>query len=251
MLVEFCLPVYNEEKILRENALKLLNFCAGKNYNFQWRICLLNNGSRDKTDEIGKELEKESGGKIKLVNILNRGKGNALKTYCLQGAADILVYMDIDLAVSLDNLDDLLAPVIKNEADLVIGSRLLPDSKIKRSIFRELSSQGYNMLSRLILEHKFSDLQCGFKAVRGEVFKKYSNYILDTKWFFDTELVYTFYFFKKRIKEIPVDWEEERYDRRKSKVRLFQDSFVFVKNLINLRWRFKKLKITPPETSPY
>lgn len=242
MFVEFCLPVYNEKKILKENALKLLNFCAGKNYNFPWRICLLNNGSRDKTDEIGKELEKESGGKIKLVNILKRGKGNALKTYWLGSLADIFVYMDIDLAASLNNLDDLIAPLINNEADLVIGSRLLPDSKIKRSIFRELSSQGYNMLSRLILGHKFSDLQCGFKAVRSEIFKKYAGYILDTKWFFDTELVYAFYFFKKRVKEIPVDWEEERYDRRKSKVKVFRDGARFIINLVKLKWRFSNLK---------
>jgi glycosyltransferase involved in cell wall biosynthesis len=242
MLVELCFPVHNEGKILRENALILLNFLAGKNYNFQWAIYLLNNGSKDKTEEIGRKLEKENRGKIKLINIPGKGRGIALKTYWLQSSADILVYMDIDLAASLDNLGDLLAPLLENKADLVIGSRLLPDSKIKRSFFRELSSQGYNIFSRLILGHKFSDLQCGFKAVNARIFKKYAGYISDKKWFFDTELVYAFYFFKKRIKEIPVDWQEERYNQRKSKVRMFRDSIKFIINLIKLKRRYRFLR---------
>lgn len=242
MKIEFCLPAHNEEKLIKENVIKLYNFCFEKKYEFAWRIIILNNGSQDKTEEYADELAREHQGKIAVKNITEPGRGRALKKYWLQGEADILVYMDVDLAASLDNIADLLNPLIENKADLVIGSRLLPASRIKRNFLREFSSQGYNFLSRAMLGHNLSDLQCGFKAVKTAVFKQYAKYILDDKWFFDTELVYTFYFFKKRIIEIPVEWEEERYDQRKSKVRLIRDSIGFVINLLKLKWRFKKVK---------
>lgn len=242
MKIEFCLPTHNEEKIIRENVVKLYNFCLNKNYNFLWRIIILDNGSKDKTEEYANELAKKYQDKILVKNIMETGRGRALKKYWLRSEADILAYMDVDLAASLDSLDDLLNPLIDNKADLVIGSRLLPGSKIKRNFLRELSSQSYNFLSRLILGHNFSDLQCGFKAVRTEVFKQYAGHILDNKWFFDTELFYILYFFKKRIIEIPVEWEEERYDQRKSKVKLLRDSFKFIVNLLKLRWRYREVK---------
>ena len=126
---------------------------------------------------------------------------------------------------------------IKNKADLTIGSRLLPESKIERSFIRELSSQSYNFLSRVILNHNFSDLQCGFKAIKNKTFKKISPHIKGDKWFFDTELVAFTNYFKFRVKEIPVNWSENRYDERKSKVNLLKDSIKFFINLIKLKIR--------------
>lgn len=239
MFIEFCLPVHNEEKILEPNILRLYNFCINKNYKFDWRIIIINNGSSDNTKIIAEKVSQNYNNKIKIESILKPGKGRALKTYWKNSQADILVYMDIDLAVSLDNIDDLINPIINNEVDLVIGSRLLSNSKVKRSFFRELSSRIYNSLSRKILGHKFYDMQCGFKAIRIKELKEYSNYIIDNNFFFDTELVFCFYYYGARIKEIPVDWEEERYDQRQSKLNVFKSSFSFVKNLFNLRKRFR------------
>jgi len=245
MLIEFCLPVHNEEDILEPNILRLYNYCNNKNYKFNWNIIIINNGSTDKTSEIAKTIAKKYD-KIKAINILQPGKGGALKKYWNISRADILAYMDIDLAVSLDNVNDLINPILKNKADLVIGSRLLPESKIKRSLGRELSSRLYNFLSRLILNHNFSDMQCGFKAIKAVPLKEKNKYILDNEWFFDTELVYYFYHFNACVKEIPVDWQEERYDLRKSKLNIFKNGIKFIINLIKLKKRIKKLKPNPP-----
>ncbi len=239
MLIEFCLPVHNEETILKSSIARLFSYCKNKNYNFDWKIIIINNGSSDRTNEIAKKITKKYSNKIKLINIPKSGKGRALKSYWNKTSADVLVYMDIDLAVSLDNIDNLINPIIENKADLVIGSRLLPNSKVERSIARELSSKIYNLLSRFILGHHFSDMQCGFKAIKTKTLKKYSNYIRDNEWFFDTELVFYFYHFNARVKEIPVDWQEERYNLRKSKLNVFKHGINFIINLINLRRRVK------------
>jgi len=238
ILVEFCLPVYNEENILKENTLKLLQFFKQQKYNFAWQIIILNNGSTDNSKLIGQELVNHQ---IKIIDYEESGKGRAIKQYGLVSRADWLFYMDIDLAVSLENINDLIKQLIINQYDIIMGSRLLPRSKVDRSLARGLSSKIYNFLSRIILDHKFTDLQCGFKAIRTEVFKKIIPLINDNNWFFDTELIYLAYRQNYRLKEIPVNWSENRYQQRKSKIRLFQDGFSFLIKLLKLKLRLVKL----------
>lgn len=240
MLIEFCLPVYNEEKILKENVLKLLAYCEQQNFNFTWVIVIINNGSTDRSKEVAEKLKSE---KIRVVNLDKAGKGGAIKHRILLSEADIIAYMDIDLAVSLDNIPDLINSIMAEDYQLVIGSRLLPDSKTERSFARSLSSIIYNMLSRIILKHNFSDLQCGFKAMKTPVFKKITSLIKDDKWFFDTELIVYAVKYGYKIKEIPVNWEENRYDKRASKVRVVRNSFLFFFNLIKLKFRLIFIRI--------
>lgn len=242
MFIEFCLPIYNEEKILKNNVLELLNYCNKQNFDFDWQIAIINNSSIDNSEKICQELSNKHPQKIKIENIKQPGKGRALKLYWQKSKADVIAYMDIDLAVSLDNISDLINSITKEGYDLIIGSRLLPDSKINRSFLRELSSQGYNFLSKIILRHNFSDLQCGFKAIKTDAFKKIAPYIKDNKWFFDTELIVFANYFGYKIKEIPVNWQENRYDQRKSKVNIVKDSIKFIKNLIKLKIRLLSIK---------
>ena len=56
MLIEFCLPVYNEEKILEANALKLLNYCQAKKFSFAWSIVFIVNGSTDNSLAICRKI---------------------------------------------------------------------------------------------------------------------------------------------------------------------------------------------------
>ncbi|MCK4554758.1 glycosyltransferase [Candidatus Parcubacteria bacterium] len=239
MLIEFCLPVYNEEKILKNNILQLLRYLEQQQFSFFWKIIILNNGSTDSTNKICRELASE---KIKTKYIKNSGKGRAIKAYGLKSQADILVYMDIDLAVSLYNIPCLIKPIIQEEFDLVIGSRLLPNSKTARSFLRSFSSKVYNLLSKIILRHNLSDLQCGFKAIKVNKFKQLIPYIQNNKWFFDTELIAFANHFGCKIKEIPVDWQENRYEARKSKINLVSDSIKFMINLIKLKQRILSLQ---------
>lgn len=243
MLIDICLPIYNEEKILTANVLKLLTYLQTAGFfkslapSHAWQITLIINGSYDRSSLIANDLQQKYPGKIKIKEFKESGKGRALKEYFLISTAEILVYMDSDLAVALDNLPALLEPILKNEADLVIGSRLLKASKTDRSSIRNLTSQIYNFLARMILRHNFSDSQCGFKAFRKEVFVSVIPQLQDKHWFFDTELLVFSKILKWRIKEIPVDWKEERYQARKSKINFFRDGFRFFYFLLKLKGR--------------
>lgn len=244
MLIEFLLPVYNEERILARNISMVKEYLSGQKFPFDWKIVVANNGSTDESSLICKKMACE---KISVINIPQAGKGRAIKTYGLNSDSDIFVYMDIDLAVSLDNLSRLISPVISGDSDLSLGSRLMTGSETDRSFLRSLSSVIYNHLSRLILRHDLTDLQCGFKAIRTDIFKKIAPMIESDHFFFDTELIAYALLCDCRIAEIPVSWKENRYDQRESKVKVMQDSAKFAISLFKLK---KKLSSAARKSNP-
>lgn len=241
MQVEFCLPVKNEEQILAANVGRLYNYLLTWQPSFSWRLVILVNGSQDASATISANLS-QNNSRIKWEESDASGKGQALKSYFLNSPADILVFMDIDLAVSLDNLDKLIQPLLSDQADLTLGSRLLATAQTDRSFFRSFVSRAYNQLSRLLLGHGFSDLQCGFKAIKKSLFLSLAYRLRDPAWFFDTELVIWSKYVGARIKELPVNWQENRYDKRKSKIRVMTDVWPFIVNLCCLRQAVKSAR---------
>ena len=115
MLVDFCLPVKNEEKILSANILKLKEFLAGRPWLFAWHLLIVVNGSSDRSAELAAELTRDDPGLIDFLVLPAAGKGRAVKAGWQASPADILVFKDIDLAVALENLPDLLAPILNSE----------------------------------------------------------------------------------------------------------------------------------------
>ncbi len=239
MLIHFIIPAYNEEKILENSTTKLLNFLKNQTYTFDWKLVLLINGSSDKSEEIAIRMSESYKEIIPLI-LKEKGKGNALKTVLDKEMADFSFYMDVDLAVSLENINDIIKGWKEDDYGLFIGSRLKKGAITDRSFFRELSSRAYILISKTIIDHHISDLQCGFKGIKKETWKKLSPFIKDNGWFFDTELLLWASILNLKIKEIPVNWSENRYEKRKSKVRLFRDSLDFSKKLLKLKKEIKK-----------
>ena len=250
MKIEFCLPVYNEEKIIADSIQKLYSFLMSQDFAFEWKIVVVINGSSDSSLAIAQGFSEKFPGKISVENFARPGRGQALKSYWLKSPADIFVYMDIDLAVSLECIPPLIHPLLNNSHQVAVGSRLLPDSQIARSFIREFSSRIYNFLARLIMGHRLSDMQCGFKAITRPAFLKIAPYLNDNHWFLDTEIIIISRAAGYHIKEIAVNWQENRYDKRKTKVKLIRDSWKMFKKLIKLRTRLPKitqnLKNIPP-----
>lgn len=242
IIFDFCLPAYNEEGIIEDSVRKVVKYLQLKNRDFIWRVVILNNGSSDGTLLIARSLQDEFPGEIVVFSLEEAGRGRALKEYWRHSDADYLMYMDIDLAVSLDYLNGLIDILMDGSGDVVFGSRLSLHSKTDRSFFREFISRSYNALSKVILRHSFSDLQCGFKGVNKKAFCQIFPYLKDNAWFFDTELLLFAKHLKLKVKELPVAWEEKRYQNRKSTVKIFRDSKLFIKNLLALRSRIRKSK---------
>jgi glycosyltransferase involved in cell wall biosynthesis len=239
MKVDFCIPIYNEKKILEKSVNFLSLYLDKLKLPYDWQIVIIDNGSKDGSGELSKKLENK---KVRLYSVKNPGRGRAIREYWKISDAEIVSYMDVDLAVNLKHVPELIDPILKGFADFSIGSRLLPTSVIERNIFREAISRTCNVLYRSMFYDNVSDTQCGFKAARKKDFDRISEYFFDNKWFFDTELITYMKHFGYRLKEVPVEWSENRFDKRGSKVKIFADSYRHFRNFLKLRKNMKKLK---------
>ncbi len=242
MRVDFCLPIKDEADILEKNILQLILYLESKNFSFTWKIIGVINGSNDNSELILANLKEKLPTKIDYLNIQEPGKGRAIRTGWYNSEADILAFMDADLAVSLEALNSLIEPILNKEADLVIGSRFVPGASASRSWRRGLISKSYILLSQFILHHKILDIQCGFKAISKDSFRKLDNLLTDDNWFFDTELVVLAKRMGLRVREIAVTWTENRVGSKKSNIRIISDSWRFLKCLLVFRRRLKTLK---------
>ncbi len=247
MLIDICLPVKNEANLLEHNLAQIFlflqqqSFLAKKN-KIIWQISVIVNDSSDNSWQIcNQQILKYPG--LFSCQLLNKpGKGRAIKTIWRNSSADVLIFMDADLAVSLEALDDLIVPIIDKKADLVIGSRFLKDSVVARSWQRSLISKSYLQLSRIFLQHKQTDMQCGFKAISKDFFNKIEKFLVDNYWFFDTELIMLTNKFGGRIVEISVNWQEPKKNQQKSKIKIFKDSYIFFIKLVQFKKYLKNIK---------
>lgn len=186
--VEIVLPVYNEEAELEEHTLRLRDFLKRQLDDFLWQITIADNASTDDTSDIGQNLSQKYP-EINFLRLEEKGRGRAVKRAWQEGDADIAAYMDIDLSTDLKHFPPLIKS-LTNGYDIAIGSRLLPKSVVKgRTLKREIISRCYNLLIKFLFWARFSDAQCGFKAVNKRVIKEILPKVQDNEWFFDTELL--------------------------------------------------------------
>ncbi len=204
--VDIIIPVYNEQSCLERNVLQLYHYLT-KVADFSWDIVIADNASTDKTPQIARDLI-SAHKSISYAWLPIKGRGLALRNTFLQSNADVVCYMDADLSTNLIYLK-LLIEGIACGFDIAIGSRLLQASRIKRRLKREIFSRIYNSMIKCLFFNKFSDAQCGFKALRTEVAKKLIPLVENNNWFFDTEILLLAEYNKFRIFEVPVEWTED------------------------------------------
>jgi glycosyltransferase involved in cell wall biosynthesis len=231
--VSVVLPAYNEATTLEaavEKATQTLNEFARS-----YEIIIAEDGSTDGTDKLAAALAE----KYPFVKHIHRekrlGRGAALKNAFKQSSGEVLVYMDLDLATDMKHLKTLVDAVKIEGYDFATGSRLLSESKVKRSGARHLVSKTYNFMVRALLGSEVKDHQCGFKAFRREPLMQLIDEVGANHWFWDTEVLVRAYRRGYKIKEIPVSWK----GGRETKVRLLQDSLNMGWQILSLWWHLK------------
>src|SRR4051794_5488267 len=205
--VEIVVPVYNEAAGLERSIRRLHRFLLD-GFPFSWRIVIADNASTDATPEIARRLAAQLDA-VGYVRLEAKGRGRALRAAWSTSPARVVAYMDVDLSTDLRGLLPLVAPLLSGHSDLAIGTRLAHGSRVVRGPKRELISRSYNRLLHTVLRAKFSDAQCGFKAVRADVLTGLLHDVRDEGWFFDTELLVLAQRRGLRIHEVPVDWIDD------------------------------------------
>jgi len=156
------IPAYNEEKNIGSVIVKLNKFYDS--------IIVCNDGSTDMTKEIAEKM-----GVIVINHPKNLGYGSAIRSLFLKAkdiATDVLITFDADGQHSVDDIKNVLEPILKNEADVVIGSRFLNDNNKEIPKYRKAGIRIITKLANTSLDKEISDSQSGFRA--------YNNNVLST-----------------------------------------------------------------------
>ena len=127
-----------------------------------------------------------------------------------------------------------LVQSIRDGYDFATGSRMLPESNVRRPFKRGLASKGFNFLTCLMLGSKLYDHQCGFKSFRRSSFFAIMDKVKDMHWFWDTELFVRAQRAGYRVKEFPVDWTHGGA----TKVNLIKDVFGMGSQIFRLWYEF-------------
>jgi len=231
--VTIVIPVFNEERCLRDNMARLHRFLLAWKPR-DWEIVIANNGSTDQTLAIARALSSELPG-IRTLHLDQKGRGRALKEAWLKSDAEVLTYMDADLSTDLNAFPGLVEAVSARRYDLAVGSRLLQPELTARCWKREVTSRTYNALVRALLGTGLSDAQCGFKAITRSAAQSLLPLVADNDWFFDTELLALAERQGYRICDLPVPWLE----RNDSHVKILSTAIKDLSGLFRLRRRFR------------
>ncbi|CAN5766617.1 bifunctional glycosyltransferase family 2/GtrA family protein [soil metagenome] len=206
-VLDVVVPVYNEQGALADSVRRLHRHLA-EQFPFTFRITIADNASVDATPAVAAGLAAEFA-EVRVCRLEQKGRGRALHTVWTASDAPVLAYMDVDLSTDLAALLPLVAPLISGHSDIAIGTRLGRGSRVVRGAKREVISRCYNLILRSTLAARFSDAQCGFKAIRADVAQGLLPHVADTGWFFDTELLVLAERSGLRIHEVPVDWIDD------------------------------------------
>ncbi|MCW2511126.1 MAG: glycosyl transferase [Mycobacterium sp.] len=206
-VLDVVIPVYNEQAALADSVHRLHRYLKDS-FPYPVRITIADNASVDDTPRIAAELAAELDD-VRAVRLEQKGRGRALHEVWSHSDAMVLAYMDVDLSTDLAAVAPLVAPLISGHSDLSIGTRLGRGSRVVRGPKREIISRCYNFILKSTLQARFSDAQCGFKAIRADVAHQLLPHVADTGWFFDTELLVLAERSGLRIHEVPVDWVDD------------------------------------------
>ena len=154
------LPAYNEEKNIASIILKLKNKVD--------TIIVCDDGSTDLTGKIAKEL-----GVIVIEHEKNLGYGGSIQSIFLKAKemnADILVTFDADGQHDIEDIQKVIDPILKKEADIVIGSRFIKENiKSKVPGYRKIGIQAITKLTNISINENLTDSQSGFRAYNNKV----------------------------------------------------------------------------------
>ena len=166
-------PAYNEEENILRTYQKVMNYNQTHKKNYD--IFVINDGSQDATQKI---LEENHIPHTNLVT--NLGIGGAVQTgyqYALEKNYDIAIQFDGDGQHDISYVEKLIDPIIKEEADLVIGSRFLKkhSSDFQSTYIRRFGIHFISFLIRCCTGEKIMDTTSGFRAVNRPIMQMFAN----------------------------------------------------------------------------
>ncbi len=209
LFLSVIIPAYKAEKIIQKSLKRVKDVLDDTRYPYEI-ICVVD-GRVDNTFEKAEKVAKKYRRKIKVVGYNNNlGKGHAVKYGMAQSKGDIIGFIDAGFDINPNSLSLLLEHFEWYRADIIVGSKRHPVSKVVYPWQRRILSFGYQILVRILFGLNIRDTQVGLKFFRRKVLEKTLPRLLVKAWAFDVEmLAVANYLGFRRIYEAPIELKME------------------------------------------
>jgi glycosyltransferase involved in cell wall biosynthesis len=203
--VSIVIPVYNEEGILRGSVLELEEKL--RRFGWSYELLLCENGSRDRTVEIGKDLEAEHD-EVRMLSVGQPNYGLAMRQGILEARGRYVICDEIDL-LDTEFYARAMALLERSDTDLVVGSKAMVGSNDQRPLFRRAATRVYNGMLRAVCHYPGTDTH-GLKAFRREALLDTARRCILDRDVFASEFVIRAHREGKKVVEIPFAVREKR-----------------------------------------
>jgi glycosyltransferase involved in cell wall biosynthesis len=202
------IPAYNEESTLAGVVQRVLSIPH------LLEIVIVDDCSKDQTGPIAEELARLNPQVRVVRQASNGGKTEALKAGFALTTGDIVIVQDADLEYDPAEIAEVIGPILAGEADVVYGSRFLVRKAARVLYFYHyLANKGLTLLSNLLTNVNFTDVETGYKAFRGEIIR---NMIITSSGFgFEIEVTAKIAKLRCAMYEVPISYYGRTYEQGK------------------------------------
>ena len=219
MKISVIIPCYNEEKTI----IDLLKKVNNQKKNFDLEIIISDDGSKDKTIKL-LEQNKDLFDKL-IIGKINSGKGAALKNGINSSSGELIIFQDADLEYDPEDYNKLIHPFLKNQADVVYGSRFMGSSAHRLIYYsHRIANFFLTNLVNTFTNINFSDVETGYKVFRRSVLKKLKLH--ENSFGIEIELTMKIAKMKIKIFEVGVSYNGRSYEEGK-KITI-KDGFIAI-----------------------
>ncbi len=199
------IPAYNEARRLPKTLRATVKYLAAQGYS--WEIAVVNDGSRDWTADVVREMSVVES-RVRLLQYgENRGKGYAVRYGMTHVSGEYRLFMDADNATTVDQVEQFL-PYFHMGFDVVVGSRDVPGAEVAvhQPWWKEKLGEGGNLWIQLWAVPGVHDTQAGFKVFTARAAEKVFPRLTIDRWGFDVEALAVARLLGYKIAERPIRW---------------------------------------------
>lgn len=200
--VSIVIPAYNEAGHIVNNINEVIR--VFNDFKYEYEIIIVDDGSNDNTYEEAKKAADQYKNVIVRKNQRNYGKGRALKKGVRFASGDYIVLLDADMELHPSQIQTFFDIMKLDDADVVIGSKMHPNSKVLYPFHRKVVSTVYYAIIWLLFDLPTRDTQTGLKLFKAEVLKRVFPKILIKKFAYDIELLAVAHRLGYKIIDAPV-----------------------------------------------
>jgi len=236
MDLSIVIPAYNEELRIQPTLERLSAFLSARSMSYE--LVVVDDGSADGTVALVQRLARTIPQLRVLATSPNRGKGHAVRVGMLAARGRVRVMCDADGSMPPEQLPKLLAPVVRGEVEIAIGSRYADGALVDTTqpLYRRLWSRLCNRVVQRTLVPGIRDTQCGFKAFTADAADDLFRRAQVDGWAFDLEVLALARRRCYGIAEVAVEWSDDR----RSRVNPLKDMWKVIREAVLIRQNLRR-----------